>query len=277
MGSGDKEQPETQDPELFYSAYRGLANRIGEEVRRRAFGEDIGQFGWLTAAEYRDFFRWLELDASTRVLDVACGSGGPSLYIARTTGCHITGMDINPDGINTANDLARAQGLTSQATFRQGDASLPLPFEDASFDAVICIDAINHLYNRLEVLREWRRVLKPGGRILFTDPIVVTGMISRDEMMARSGAMGLFVFTPPGLDEELIKAAGFKAPRVEDLSANIATVSKNWHDARQDHETDLTEIEGEAAYQSFQHFLNAVHTLSNERRLSRFVYLVRKP
>jgi 2-polyprenyl-3-methyl-5-hydroxy-6-metoxy-1,4-benzoquinol methylase len=265
-----------EDGELFYSAYANLAETIDSEVRRQAFGEDIGQFGWLTADEYRQFFEWLGINPSSRVLDVACGSGGPSLFMASTTGCHVTGIDINEEGIKTANKMAHDQGLSSQAVFQHTDASRPLPFDDASFDAIICIDAINHIYNRLEFLREWNRLLRPGGKALFTDPIVVTGMITRDEMMLRSGSMGLFVFTPLGKDEELLRAAGFGEPIVQDVTDNIAQVSKNWHDARAEHQADLRKIEGDSSYDAFQRFLDVVHTLSNERRLSRLVYLATK-
>ena len=56
------------------------------------------------------------------------------------------------------------------------DASRPLPFGDGSFDAVISNDAMCHMADRPAVLREWYRVLKPGGRALFTDAMVVTGV-----------------------------------------------------------------------------------------------------
>jgi ubiquinone/menaquinone biosynthesis C-methylase UbiE len=273
----EKAEAESQDGPVYDSVYEGMANEIGGEVRRKAFGEDIGQFGWQTVNEDRHFFSLLGIGSTSRVLDVACGSGGPSLFMARTTGCYVTGIDINEAGINTANSLALSQELIHQATFKQGDASRALPFDDASFDAVICIEAIDHLYNRLEVLKEWYRVLKPGGKILFTDPIVVTGMLLRDEIIVRSSSMRLFVFTASGVNESLIEAAGFDVPTVEDLSANIAMVSKNWRDARAEHESDLLKTEGEAAYQSFQNFLSVVHTLSNEHRLSRLVYVARKP
>ena len=113
--------------------------------------------------------------------------------------------------------------------------------------------------------------------MLFTDPITVTGMIRRDEMIIRSGSMGLFVFTAPGVDEHLIEAAGFDQIMAEDVTPNIAMVSKNWHDARANHQADLLRIEDQSEYESFQTFLSVVHTLSDERRLSRFVFVARKP
>ena len=69
-----------------------------------------------------------------------------------------------------------------------GDAREPLPFDDGSFDALLCVDSINHLYERTSLFRDWHRVLRPGGRLLFTNPTTVTGLIRRDEAMIRSGS-----------------------------------------------------------------------------------------
>lgn len=265
------------DKTLFYSSYAKFEESVLSQVREETYGEDIGQFSWLTADEFRHFFHYLDLGPGSDVLDVACGSGGPALFMARTTGCQVTGIDINENGINTANQMAQAQGMSAQARFQQVDASQRLPFDDASFDAVTCIDAINHIYNRLDALREWYRVLRPGGRILFTDAVIVTGMLLRDEIIARSSSMGQFIFTPMGVHEHFIEAAGFEQPRVEDVTATIAMVTKNWHDARIEHAADLVKIEGQSGYDDLQRMLEVAHTISSERRLSRFVYVARKP
>jgi len=269
--------PNDEEKTLFYSSYANFEESVLAQVREETYGEDIGQFSWLTADEFRRFFTWLDLGPCSDVLDVACGSGGPALFMARTTGCRVTGIDINEGGISTANWKAEAQGRDDQAKFLLGDASHPLQFSDESFDAVTCIDAINHIYNRLDVLREWYRVLRPGGRILFTDAVVVTGMLTRDEIMARSNSMGLFIFTPPSVHEHFIEAAGFELPMVEDVTATIAEVTKNWHEARVNHAADLIKMEGREAFDDLQQMLATAHTLSSERRLSRFVYVARKP
>ncbi len=261
---------------IFY-AYGDFGQYILAQIRRQTYGEDIGQFSWLTADEFRRFFHRLDIDAGSDVLDVACGSGGPAIFMAQTTGCHATGIDINEGGINTGNQMAEVRGVADRVRFKHVDASGLLPFQDASFDAVVCIDAINHLYNRLEVLGEWYRVLRPSGRFLFTDAVIVTGMLLRDEIIARSSSMGQFIFTPPGVHERLIEAAGFIDLEVEDVTATIATVSKNWHDARAEHRDNLVKIEGQGDFENLQRMLAAAHTLSSERRLSRFAYQARKP
>ena len=277
MASDEVTQPASEPEDFFYTHYGQFTNAVEAQVRQETFGEDIGQFGWLTADEFRRFFEWLDLGPGSNALDIACGTGGPALFMARTTGSRVVGMDISEDGIRAANEMAQRQGAADQVEFRHGDAGQRLPFDEASFDAIVCIDAINHFYRRIHLLREWYRVLRPGGRILFTDPITVTGMITRDEMIARSGSMGLFVFTPLGVDEHFIEAAGFVDMMVEDVTPNIAMVSENWLAARRNHESELREVEGDSGYDNTQTFLGMVYKLSSERRLSRLVYVARKP
>ncbi|MBA3712610.1 MAG: methyltransferase domain-containing protein [Pyrinomonadaceae bacterium] len=261
--------------DLFDSAYGNFAATVLEQVRRETFGEDIGQNSWLTADEYLRFFKWLELKSSSNVLEVACGSGGPALFMARTIGCHILGIDNNENGIATASKIAQEQGLDSQVRFQLADASQPLPFEDELFDSIVCIDAINHFPNRSRVLAEWHRVLKPDGRILFTDPIVVTGLLSNEEIAVRS-SIGFFLFAPVGADEKLLKEAGFELIRCEDVTENKVEVSRRWHDARAKWRDDLLKIEGEKTFEGLQQFLSVVSTLSSERRLSRFVFVAHR-
>jgi ubiquinone/menaquinone biosynthesis C-methylase UbiE len=70
-----------------------------------------------------------------------------------------------------------------------------LSFTDREFDAITCIDAINHLPERSVTIGEWARILRPDGRLLFTDPTTVTGPLSNDEIAVRSAA-GYFLFVP---------------------------------------------------------------------------------
>jgi SAM-dependent methyltransferase len=257
--------------ELYDNTYGNFADSILEEIRREVFGEDIGQNSWLTAEEYRRFFKWLKLDSSSEVLEIACGSGGPALFMTQVTGCRVLGVDDNETAIATAIKTAEEQRLVLQARFQLTDAGQPLPFENESFDAIVCIDAINHLPNRPRVLAEWHRVLKPNGQLLFTDPIVVTGVLSGGEIAARS-SIGYFLFVPVGENERLLEQAGFQLIHREDVTENEAQISKKWLEVREQRRDKLIKIEGEMTFEGLQRFLAVVCRLSCERRLSRFVF-----
>jgi SAM-dependent methyltransferase len=210
------------------------------------------------------------------VLEIGCGSGGPALYLARTTGCEIVGVDLHEDGVANATRMAREAGLDARASFVCADASEALPFADGSFGALVCVDAVNHLRNRARVFDEWARALAPGGRVLFTDPITVTGALSSEEIAIRA-SIGYFDFVPPGEDERLLRQAGLRPLAVEDATENMAAVADRWLVARAEHGDALREIEGEETFAGQQRFLEVAARLARERRLSRFVYVAEKP
>jgi SAM-dependent methyltransferase len=265
--------------DLYGASYRNFATDLYADIRREAFGEDIGQTGWLTAEEQDLFLGWLHLSRSSQLLDLACGSGRPTLRIAQKTGCHVSGVDLHDEAVASAKASARELGYEGRTKFYQGNAAERLSFANASFDAVTCIDAINHLPNRLRVLEEWRRVLKPGGHLLFTDPIVLTGVLTgpmTNAEMAIRTSIGLFVFAPAGCDEALLKQAGFEVERVEDRTQNMAMNAAGWLEARSKRETDLRKIEGDDVFFGQQRFLETAAILARERRLSRFAIVARK-
>lgn len=259
-----------------YSAqYEQFAADVHSQVRSAAFGEDIGQNSWLTADELERFARWLELDSSSCLLDVACGSGGPALQLVRQSGCKITGVELYAEAVASGNRQARDAGLERQAAFVQADASEPLPLEGGSFDAILCIDAINHLRDRPRVFADWVRLLGSRGRLLFTDPLVVTGMLGSDEIAVRT-SIGYGLFVPIGENERLLAAAGLGLVTVEDTTEHMAVVARRRHDARAEHETTLRRTEGDDTYEGRQRFFDVAAKLADKRQLSRYVYVAEK-
>jgi len=255
--------------------YGNFKTQLYEEIRREAFGEDVGQSSWLTADELARFVQQLDLSAGKMLLDVACGSGGPALWSAASAGCSVKGVDVHPDAIAAANSLKQERGLAERAEFHVGDASVRLPFADSTFDAILCIDAINHLPDRKQVIAEWSRLLKPGGRLLFTDPITVTGPLTSPEIAIRS-SIGFFLFVPIGYDEQVIEAGGLHLLAREDVTENMAIIAERRRVARAAREPQLREIEGDQTYEGQQEFLSVASRLAAERRLSRFCYLAEK-
>ena len=260
----------------YYGAnYAHFASSVHQEVRREAFGEEMGQNSWHTADEQQKFVTWLDIGPSSRVLDVACGSGGPAVRLSRITGCDILGIDNHQQAIDIANNLARGEGVEQRARFNRMEATPPLPIPDSSFDVVVCIDAVNHFPDRPRVLAEWARLLRPGGRLLFTDPTVVTGPLSNVEIAIRS-SIGFFLFVPAGEDERLIGGAGLELVARENVTQNMAAIARRWHAARETREKALREIEGDTTFEGQQEFFRVAEIIARERRLSRFVYVAVK-
>jgi ubiquinone/menaquinone biosynthesis C-methylase UbiE len=263
-------------PDHYSTFYRDFAADIYADVRRAAFGDDIGQNSWLTRTELERFSAQLALGPGVRLLDVACGAGGPAMHLAGLTGCHVVGVDLYDEGVANGTRLAREAGLGEQARFVQADAGQPLPFDDGSFAAILCIDALNHLPGRPGVFADWARLLEPGGRILFTDPVTVTGAITSEEIAVRS-SIGYFLFLPPGENERLLSAAGLSVIATEDTTESLAEVAQRRGTARAERADELRQLEGAEAFDGRQRFFDMVAKLARERRLSRFVHLAAKP
>jgi SAM-dependent methyltransferase len=262
--------------ELYDNVYADFGSSAEAAVRRATYGEDIGQSSWMTATEWLGFADRLELGEATQVLEVGSGSGGPAVYLASKRRCRVTGVDINEHGVRNGQRLAFEHGVSDRVAFQAVDASRPLPFSAATFDAVVCNDAICHIPNRLDVLRDWLRVVRPSGRIVYTEATIVTGMISNEEIATRS-SIGFYLFLPPGENERLIAEAGFRLLAADDVTEAAATVGQRWHDARESHRAELVAREGEANFEGLQRFLACTHRLAAERRLSRFAYFAEKP
>lgn len=265
----------SQKVDLYDNAYGNYQSDAYRLVRIETYGEDFGQTSWVTTEESEEIPQLLDLRPNSNVLEVGCGSGGYALHLAEKVGCGLVGLDINAAGVRNANQLALARSLASRAHFERCDASKHLPFEDATYDAVFSNDVLCHLPGRPELFSEIFRVLKLGGRILFSDALVVGGMISHEEIAARS-SIGFYVYTPPGENERLMERAGFCQIRAMDTTESAARIAQRWHDAREKRKTELVAAEGPANFEGLQKFLHCVKLLTSEKRLLRYLYIASK-
>lgn len=265
----------SNEVEHYEAQYSNFKENLYKEIRAEIYNVDIGQNSWITADEQDMFIDWLGIKNSNKLLDVACGSGETTLRIGELTGCSIVGVDIQAAGIETALSLAKEKGLEKSVDFQLLDGSERLPFESESFDVIICIDAINHLPNRENVFQEWNRLLKPDGKILFTDPIVVTGILTKQEIETRA-SIGYFLFVADGVNEKLLDKTGFQILKKEDRTYNMEFTAQNWVKARGKRESELVKIEGLETYNGQQAFFKTCALLAERKNLSRFAYLVAK-
>jgi SAM-dependent methyltransferase len=188
----------------------------------------------------------------------------------------VHGIDLEAAAIRVAQAWVRKRGLTDRATFAVADASRPLDFPPKSFDAIICIDAIGHFPDRQAVLTEWSRLLKPGGSVVYTNPLVVTGPLSNREIALRSGDT-FSLFVPPGVDERAIASAGLSLVGLEDRTENMARFATRRRAAREARRKALVEIEGKGEVDRQHKLFGVAAAVAAERRLSRFLFHAGKP
>ena len=275
MESALSENTMTQKVDLYNSAYGNYGAEVYRQIRVETYGEDLGQTSWVTTEESSDIPRMLGITAASNVLEIGSGSGRYALQVAAATGCRVLGVDINEPGIQNANALAAEQKLAERVRFEKCDASQPLRFSDGTFHAIFSNDVLCHIPGREALLRELHRVLTPGGRLLFSDALVIGGLISHHEIAARS-SIGYFLFSPPGENDRLLREVGFAVVDIEDTTANASLISRRWRGAREKRADALIELEGKENFEGLQRFLATVQSLTTESRLRRLLYTAEK-
>ena len=243
-----------------------------QQVRREAYGEDIGQHSWVGADEVRGDIQRLGLSSSSRLLDLGCGPCGPLTYILVTTGCAGTGLELSPSALRAGRDRARALNVAHLLTVREADLNEPLPFAAHSFDAAISLDVILHLRDRGRLFREVARVLVPGGRFLVTDAGVITGCVSSEAIRRRS-IHGYTQFVAPGWNEGLLAAAGFRLIETENRTASLLKNAGGRLEAIRAHRAELERLSGAAEIEKQVEYLEVVVELARLGAVSRVMYL----
>ena len=103
------------------------------------------------------------IETGMQILDVGCGIGGTSRYLAADRGCRVAGIDLTLEYVEVARELTARCGLSERIEFHQGDA-LDMPFEDAAFDHAIWHFVTMNIEDKAGLMAEIARIFKPGRR-----------------------------------------------------------------------------------------------------------------
>jgi SAM-dependent methyltransferase len=256
----------------YDDVYGEFDSPLMRQLRLEAYGKDIGQHSWVTAEELEGDIARLQLSRASRFLDLGCGPGGPLTFIIGLVACHGSGTDWSARAIAAGRARATSLGLEGFVTLQEADLNEPIPFGNASFDAVMSLDVILHLRDRAGVFREVARVLIPGGKFLFTDAGVITGSLSDEEIRLRA-FHGTTQFVPPGFNERMLELAGFRLIDRNDRTASLLKNATGRLAARLAHRAELEKLEGASYFERQQRYLETVIGLAQRRAVARMMYL----
>lgn len=149
------------------SSELALMWRLSEQAYGADYPEQIQPLGMTTWWTLGRFVAGLRTGPGHTILDLACGRGGVGLWLARATGANVIGVDFSPVAVALATQRAPEFVPADRATFLVGDLSAT-GMDSASIDGAICADAVFFATDRVAVFTEMSRILRPGGRFLFT-------------------------------------------------------------------------------------------------------------
>jgi len=259
----------------YDATYVEFDTALAERLRREAYGRDIGQHSWASAAEVAEDMARLRLVASSRLLDLGCGPGGPLAFIVGESGCAALGLDRSAPAIASARQRVRQAGLAERVAFECADLDAPLGCLSASVNAVLAIDVVLHLRDRETTFHEVARVLAPGGRFLFTDAGVLNGSISSTERERRS-IHGATALVPPGTNERALESAGLRLLESADRTPSLLAHARGRLRARQEHRAELERVEGPERFAEQVLYLETVVELAERGALTRWMYLAER-
>jgi len=137
--------------DAFHFAPRFIGESLSSSIRRYE--------SWIAAHA--------RISKGMKVMDAGSGVGGPAIHISLTTEAEVVGINTNTFQIERAKKRVESVNLQDRVTFVESDFNA-VPFEDNHFDAVYSVEAICYSPDKVKTLKEWLRVLKPGGYMALT-------------------------------------------------------------------------------------------------------------
>jgi ubiquinone/menaquinone biosynthesis C-methylase UbiE len=159
-----------------------------------------------------DFICQLELSADDHTLDIGCGIGGTSRFVASRFGCRVTGIDLTPEFVSTGQTLCDWVGLSGQIELYQGDAS-EMPFTDETFDAAFMLHVGMNIPNKAGLFAEVFRLIKPGAMFGIYD-VMQTGNEPLTYPVPWSSVPGTSALASEDQYVEALEEAGFNIIRI---------------------------------------------------------------
>ena len=240
-------------------ASRGHLDHLGPE---ELFPHDQDHYGGLAANDA--LAERARIGKGTRVADFCAGLGGPARYFAYRYGADVTGIELTPARAKGAEELTRRVGLENSVRVIEGNV-MQVPLDDASVDVVVSQEALLHVPDKPRALKEAYRILKPGGRLVFTDWVAHRPLSDADKTLMWDGMAVTNLYDLPTY-AGLVGEAGFTVGSVEDLTREWGEILTHrlamYRKLREETLAAGTPAGHDAFYESYVRFVDLVSQAS---------------
>ncbi len=202
--------------EAFAASYEVSNLPAMREVERTVLGCDYGGTSWTTSTQATQIVEMLGLRPGLKLLDIGAGSGWPGLFLADTSGCDVTLLDLPVSALAKAIKRARSDGLDDRVDAIAASGSA-MPIRNAVFDAISHSDVLCCMPEKIEMLKECRRIAIDRAKMLFSVIAIAQNLSEADHRRAVEAG-------PPFVDApnsyvELLEACGWRLNKHIDVTA----------------------------------------------------------
>ena len=227
----------------YHDRYEAAFSPLMLKIERQVCGCDFGASSYATRSEVEAAVADLDLRPESRLLDIGCGSGWPALYMVEKSGCRAVLTDVPETGLEFARNRAKSMGVDERIDAISVDAAnTGLP--GASFDVVTHSDVLCCLPHKEAVLRECRRLVKPGGVMMFS-VIYVPWNLAPDDWALGHERGPEFIETSKDYPD-LLQEAGWSIFRRDELTDRFQQTYEAQLAADEAHQAELAQLLGRA-------------------------------
>lgn len=245
--------------EIILSKLKAARGHLDGLIPEDLFPHDQDHYGGLAANDA--LAERAGIGEGVRVVDFCAGLGGPSRYFAHRYGADVTGIELTPARVRGAEELTLRVGLQDRVRVLEGNV-MQVPLATSSADVVVSQEALLHVPDKERALAEAHRILKPGGRIAFTDWVAHRRLSDADRALMWQGMAVADLYDLPTY-AKLVREAGFVVSSVENLSREWSEILNDrlamYRKLREETRAAGTPAGHDAFYESYVRFVDLVN------------------
>ncbi|MGH3789130.1 MAG: methyltransferase domain-containing protein [Pseudonocardiaceae bacterium] len=204
----------SDDADTFYAIVWG-----GEDIHVGMYPDEAEAIDSASRRTVQTMAGLGDLTRESAVLDLGAGYGGAARYLTRAYGCRVTCLNLSEVENERSRRMNAEQGLEELIEVVDGSFE-DLPFQDNAFDVVWSQDSLLHSGDRARVLEEAVRVLRPGGQMIFTDPMA-TEHTSKEDLKPILQRLQLDTLATPAFYRRELLRLGVRSVDFHDHSEQL--------------------------------------------------------